>query len=183
MKRYLGIFFLLLLFFSGFSQKRGTLKIKKDKELDSVMAASLIVGTWVDSLDPLHKVVFNPVSLQDWPHSKFIEKGIKSVSYTKHWDYFTKDSADTKFIDSTEVKDSSVCRIDSIWGAYWIEVHPLQTFSYEDTIGTRIVLELYIVFNGGEKEMHRRIFVLNAKQLKVQLSYSEHETYILKRKE
>jgi hypothetical protein len=78
MKKNVVFVFIIITAVNSFGQKNTPL-------LDSVTAANLIVGTWVDTQDPIHifKLTTELYSASDKGY-KFSEEGIKEVSYIHH---------------------------------------------------------------------------------------------------
>lgn len=180
MKNKFSIFILLAISLNCFCQKKSTIKIRKTSTLDSAAAAELIVGLWVDTKDPQHMLMLNSLAEGSSGENNYKEEGIRRVSYSYHWDYFTKDSAETKFIDSTKVTDSTV-DLQSCSGRYRIGQKPLGYFSVKDTTGTSVILIIDPIINGADFEWKRRIFLLNDTYLKINIQQSE--PILFKRKE
>lgn len=164
MKIRLSIF-LLFTSLSCFSQKHGVIKVTRDPALDSIKATNLIMGTWIDTRDPLHSLTFSNKIYQNHSDNQFYEKGIKNISISYQWEYKAKDSAGKKYRDSTNVSDTLITR--SNWhGTFWTAVRPLEFLSENDTDGTGVILTIVPFMNSGDVKWTERIIMLNDEYLK-----------------
>jgi hypothetical protein len=145
------LLFLNLLSGSSISYcQQGTFKIAKPQQ--TMVSPSLLYGTWVDTADVGHTLIFTNTPSPNPNLKLFYEKGI------------LKKNANPANIDSAR---------DSLKGAYDIEIRKFPYFSDADTIGTFLVV-VFKPLNNRFLVGRNRILILDQLNLKIATVSSEH---------